>query len=135
MTDVEGVNTREDFVRHPSTRRMYRRVNRECHACILTCSAIHRCTVRDLSLSGFRVRRETETVLLPQSLVMIRVWLPGVAAPIDIDQAMVRWDCGNEFGIEILSISNGADFQLAGFIEHTLQPSDGRAGRTSQMAV
>lgn len=112
-------------MRNPSTRRMYRRVERECHACILTSSAIHRCTVRDLSLSGARVQRQDKAVLSLHMLVMIRVWLPGISTPIDIDQAMVRWDRGNEFGVEIQSISNGSDFQLAGFIERTLQSSTG----------
>lgn len=108
-------------MRNPSTRRMYRRVERECHACILTSGAIHRCMVRDLSLSGFRVKGQGKDALSLHTPVMIRVWLPGVSAPIDIDQAMVRWDRGNEFGVEIQSISNGSDFQLAGFIERTLQ--------------
>ena len=112
-------------MRIPSTRRMYRRVELECHACILTSSAIHRCMVRDLSLSGFRVKLQGEEALSPRALVMIRVWLPGVSTPIDIDQALVRWDRGNEFGVEIQSISNGSDFQLAGFIERTLQSSIG----------
>lgn len=119
-------------MRNPSTRRMYRRVDRECHACILTSSAIHRCMVRDLSLSGFRVKRQGETALSPHTSVMIRVWLPGVSAPIDIDQARVRWDRGDEFGVEILSISNGSDFQLAEFIERTLQPSTGCEDVSSQ---
>ena len=119
-------------MRSPSTRRMYRRVERECRACILTSSAIRRCTVRDLSLSGFRVKRQDEEVLPPHTSVMIRIWLPGISIPIDIDQAMVRWDRGKEFGVEILSISNGADFQLAGFIEQALQPSAGWEGARSQ---
>ncbi|MCC6139492.1 MAG: PilZ domain-containing protein [Nitrospira sp.] len=109
-----------------STRRLYRRVEWDCQACILTSSAIHRCTVRDLSLSGFRIKRQGKAVLSPRTPVMIRVWLPGVSAPIDIDQARVRWDRGSEFGVEVLSISNGADFQLAGFIERTLQQTAGR---------
>jgi hypothetical protein len=119
-------------MRSPSTRRMYRRVERECHACILTSGAIHRCTVRDLSLSGFRVQRQDKAVLSQHTFVMIRVWLPGNSTPIDIDQAMVRWGRGNEFGVEILSISNGADFQLAGFIERTLQPSTSCESLSSQ---
>ena len=110
-------------MRNPPTRRMYRRVERECHACILTSSAIHRCMVHDLSLSGFRVNRLGEDALSLHTSVMIRVWLPGASAPIDIDQAMVRWSRGNEFGVEIQSISNGSDFQLAGFIERTLRSS------------
>ncbi len=119
-------------MRHPFTRRMYRRIDQECHACILTSSAIQRCMVRDLSLSGFRVVRQGEAALSPQASVMIRVWLPGVSAPIDIDQARVRWDRGNEFGVEILSISNGSDFQLAGFIERALQRSSGYEDVASQ---
>jgi len=104
---------------------MYRRVERDCQACILTSSAIHRCMVRDLSLSGLRIKRQEKAALSPCAPVMIRVWLPGVSAPIDIDQARVRWRRGNEFGLEIQSISNGSDFQLAGFIERTLQSSIG----------
>jgi len=121
-------------MRHPSTRRLYRRIDQECHACILTSSTIRRCLVRDLSLSGFRVTRQDQDVLSPHTSVMIRVWLPGMSMPIDVDQAMVRWDRGNEFGVEILSISNGADFQLAGFIEQMLQSSAGWARVTSQIA-
>lgn len=119
-------------MRSPSTRRMYRRIDRECHACILTSSAIHRCTVRDLSLSGFRVRRLGEETPLLTTYVMIRVWLPGMSAPIDIDQATIRWNRGKEFGVEILSISNGADFQLAGYIESALQRSTGWQDRPGQ---
>lgn len=113
-------------MRHPSTRRMYRRIDRECHACILTSSTIRRCLVRDLSLSGFRIAQPGERLLLPNTSVMIRVWLPGGAAPIDIDQAMVRWERGNEVGVEILSISHGADYQLAGCIERVLEQAAGR---------
>ena len=111
---------------------MYRRVDCECHACILTSSAIHRCTVRDLSLSGFRVKRQGEALLSQHMAVMIRVWLPGLSEPIDIDQAMVRWDRGSEFGVEIQSISNGSNFQLAGFIARTLQSSIGCDAAPSQ---
>lgn len=121
-------------MRNPSTRRMYRRVEHECHACILTSSAIYRCTVRDLSLSGFRVKRQGEVLLSQHTTVMIRVWLPGLSEPIDIDQAMVRWDRGSEFGVEIQSISNGSDFQLAGFIARTLQSSIGCDEVPSQAA-
>lgn len=108
-------------MKSPSTRRMYRRIELECHACILTSSTIQRCMVRDLSLSGFRVKRQGSEALAPHTGVMIRVWLPGVSAPIDIDQALVRWDRDSECGVEIISISNGADFQLAACIEHILQ--------------
>ncbi len=119
-------------MKSPSTRRMYRRVERECHACVLTSSAIHRCIVRDLSLSGFRVARQGEAALSQHRFVMLRVWLPGVSTPIDIDQAMIRWDQGSEFGVEIISISSGADFQLAGFIGRTLQWSAGLEDEPSQ---
>ncbi len=112
-------------MRHPSTRRMYRRIDQECHACILTSSTIRRCLVRDLSLSGFRIAQQGEGLLLPNTSVMIRVWLPGGAVPIDIDQATVRWERGNEVGVEILSISHGADFQLAGCIERILRQAVG----------
>lgn len=60
-------------MRNPSTRRMYRRIDQECHACILPSSAIQRCMVRDLSLSGFRVQRQDKAVLSLHTFVMIRV--------------------------------------------------------------
>lgn len=104
-----------------STRRMYRRIDHDCHACILTSSTIRRCWVRDFSLSGFRITRPDEQALSANTSVMIRVWLPGVPAPIDIDHAMVRWERDGEIGVEILSISPGADFQLAECIERVLR--------------
>lgn len=102
---------------------------------MLTSGTIFRCMVRDLSLSGFRVKRQAEVTLPLHTFVMIRVWLPGMSAPIDVDQAIVRWGHGNEFGVEILSISSGVDFQLAGFIERTLQPSIGCDEASSQVFI
>lgn len=109
-----------------STRRMYRRVLSECQACILTSQALRRCTIRDLSLSGFRIQGQTK--LAVETVVMLRVWLPGVPLPVDIDQAVVRWERGVECGVEIVSISSGADFQLAQFVGRAVQCSFGLGG-------
>ena len=59
---------------------------------------------------------------------MLRVWLPNVPMSIDIDQAVIRWGRGEECGVEIVSISSGADFQLAQFIGRALQYSFGPGG-------
>lgn len=59
---------------------------------------------------------------------MLRVWLPGVPLPVDIDQAVVRWERGVECGVEIVSISSGADFQLAQFVGRAVQCSFGLGG-------
>jgi len=52
---------------------------------------------------------------------MVRIWIPGQAQPIDIDQAVIRWASNNEeVGLEVVALSNGADFQLGRYVERLL---------------
>lgn len=52
---------------------------------------------------------------------MVRIWIPWKTQPIDIDQAVIRWASKHEeIGLQVVALSNGADFQLARFVERSL---------------
>lgn len=101
------------------TRRMYRRVEADCPSCYLTSHSVRLAAVRDISLNGFRVR----CLSAPpgQTLLKLRLWLPGQKDGITIDQAIVRWAAQDEFGVQIVSLSNEADCLLAAYVERLLR--------------
>jgi len=106
-------------VQHFPTCRMYRRVMVDYPSCYLTSSFLRLSVVRDLSLNGFRITGLSG--LQPKSIVMVRLWLPGQEDSVDIDQAVVRWGNGFEFGVQIIALSNDADSRLALHIEQVLE--------------
>ena len=101
-----------------STRRMYRRVLADYPSCYLTNHSLGHSVVRDLSLNGFRM--EGLPALSRHTMMMVRIWIPDQKEMIDIDQAVVRWVRGHEFGVQIVALSNKADFRLADYIERIL---------------
>ena len=101
------------------TRRMYRRIVGNYASSVLTSHSFNYSVVRDISLNGLRIKSQAR--LLRNAIVMVRLWLPDQKDSIDIDQAVVRWVRGQEFGVQFVSLSNGADFRLATHIEHLLQ--------------
>jgi PilZ domain len=101
------------------TRRMYRRVSAEYPSCCLMGQVLKRSVIRDISLNGVRIQGFLDFPHNP--LVMIRLWLPDQQDSLDIDQAIVRWVRGQEFGVQFVSLSNEADFRLAVHIERVLQ--------------
>lgn len=109
-----------------TTRRMYRRVSTDCPSCYLTSLSIRQGVVRDLSLNGFRI--EGQSGLPRNTIIMVRLWLPGQESSIDIDQALVRWVNEREFGIQIIALSNEADLRLANHVEQALQHTAMNAG-------
>ncbi len=101
------------------TRRMYRRVSTEYPSYYLMGQVLRQSVIRDISLNGVRIQSLSD---LPRNtLVMIRLWLPDQQDSLDIDQAIVRWVRGQEFGVQFVSLSNEADFRLAVHIERVLQ--------------
>ncbi|MDH4301026.1 MAG: PilZ domain-containing protein [Nitrospira sp.] len=101
------------------TRRMYRRVSAEYTSYYLMGQVLRQSVIRDISLNGVRIQSLSD---LPRNpLVMIRLWLPDQQDSLDIDQAMVRWVRGQEFGVQFVSLSNEADFRLAAHIERVLE--------------
>lgn len=75
--------------------------------------------VRDVSLNGIRLSGLPS--VQRDSIVMVRLWLPGQADSIDVDQAVVRWVDGFEFGVQIIALSNEADLRLALHVERVLE--------------
>ncbi len=91
----------------------------EYPSCYLTSSSFLQAIVRDFSLNGFRI--EGHSHLLCDAVIMVRLWLPNQEASLDIDQAVVRWVRGREFGVQIVTLSNEVDLRLARHVEQTLQ--------------
>jgi hypothetical protein len=102
-----------------TTSRMYRRVSSDDPACYLHNQSFRQGRVRDLSLNGFRV--EGQSGVRCNDMVMLRVWLSGGDGSIDIDQAVVRWVNEQEFGVQIIALSNESDLRLALHVEGELE--------------
>lgn len=101
------------------TRRMYRRVSADYPSCYLMGQVLRQAVIRDISLNGVRIQSLSDPPL--NLLMMLRIWLPGQQESLDVDQAIVRWVRGQEFGVQFVSLSNEADFRLAAHIEQVLQ--------------
>jgi len=100
------------------TRRMYRRLEADYPSCYLLPHSVRLAAVRDISLNGIRIRCLSAPPA--QTILKIQIWLPGQSDGIEIDQAVVRWTEQDEFGVQIVSLSNNADSQLAAHIEQLL---------------
>ncbi|MCP9438554.1 MAG: PilZ domain-containing protein [Nitrospira sp.] len=101
-------------MRSVSTRRMYRRIPTGYRGSLFVHGFVQHVVVQDLSLNGLRIEGD-----LPPpcgSLVAVRIWLPDGMA-LDVDQAVVRWSNETQCGVQIISLSNEADFRLARHIE------------------
>lgn len=98
---------------------MYRRVSVDCPGCYLTSSSFRQGIVRDVSLNGVRI--EGQSGLSRNTIVMLRLWLPDQEGSVDIDQAVVRWASEREFGAQIVSLSNEADYRIASHVERMLR--------------
>lgn len=101
------------------TRRMYRRVEADYPSCYVMPHSVRRATVRDISLNGFRVSCLSAPSC--QTILKLQLWLPGQKDDIAIDQAVVRWAEQDEFGVQIVSLSNDADCRLAAHVEQLLR--------------
>ncbi|MBX3327808.1 MAG: PilZ domain-containing protein [Nitrospira sp.] len=101
------------------TRRMYRRIEADYPSCYLTSHSVRLAAVRDISLNGFRVR--CLSAPQDQTILKLHLWLPGQKDGITIDQAVVRWAEQDEFGVQIVSLSNDVDCRLAEHIEQLLR--------------
>jgi len=101
------------------TRRMYRRVETDYPGCYLMTQSGRFAAVRDIALNGFRVRCLSAPPA--RTILKLQLWLPGQKDGIQIDQAIVRWTEQDEFGVQIVSLSNDADSRLAAHIEQLLR--------------
>lgn len=101
------------------TRRMYRRLEADYPSCYLLPHAARLAAVRDISLNGIRIRCLSAPPAT--TILKIQIWLPAQKDGIEIDQAVVRWTEQDEFGVQIVSLSNNADCRLAAHIEQLLR--------------
>ncbi len=60
-------------------------------------------TAKDLSIRGCRV--ESFIPVLPNMRVKLTIDIQDQAAAIEVEQAVVRWVSGNEFGLEFVTIN------------------------------
>ncbi|MBS0149945.1 MAG: PilZ domain-containing protein [Nitrospira sp.] len=100
------------------TRRMYRRLDAEYPCRYVMPHCVRLAAVRDISLNGFRV--QCLSAPPSQTIIRVQLWLPGQKDCLKIDQAVVRWAEQEEFGVQIVALSNDADCRLAGHIEQLL---------------
>jgi hypothetical protein len=72
-------------------------------------------TATDLSIRGCRV--ESFTPVLPGIRVKLSIDVPEPKSVIEVDQAVVRWVIGQEFGLEFASIAPEQFEQLTKVIQ------------------
>ncbi|MDH5669900.1 MAG: PilZ domain-containing protein [Nitrospira sp.] len=119
----------------PSTKRMYRRIPADYIGYCLTQYSFQAAIVRDISLNGFRI--EGPTNIPRESVITLQLWLPDGDGVIDVEQVLVRWKKEREIGVQIVTLSNEADYRLARHVEERLRQSgiryervDGRMKRS-----
>jgi hypothetical protein len=76
----------------------------------------------DISRQGWRVVGEQPVV--KGTKLSVTMNLPGETMPIMIDEAMVRWTNGNEFGIELTRITPDAAARLSDYLTAHLPASE-----------
>jgi len=104
-----------------STKRMYRRIPTDYIGYCLTHHSFQAAIVRDISLNGFRIKGPTN--IPRESVITLQLWLPDGDGVIDIDQVLVRWKKDREIGVQIVTLSNEADYRLARHVEERLRRS------------
>lgn len=73
-------------------------------------------TVWDLSAGGWRIQGDHQVrVGLPLTL---RMELPGEKSPLEIEQAIVQWVSGRDFGVQIRKIHRTSAKKLERLIGH-----------------
>ena len=76
--------------------------------------------VQDVSLAGWRVvgaQRITQGDILS-----LRIFLPLVPAPIQIESASVQWVKGREFGLSMIKISPSVEAAIKTFVQTMAEP-------------
>ncbi len=71
--------------------------------------------VTNISDRGCKVHSHNKPVL-DGSYLTLRVSLPGRKAPLKVDEAVVRWSKGREFGLELRRMQPAEQDRLRGFM-------------------
>jgi hypothetical protein len=83
-------------------RRQHRRVPAQLKSLLLGNSHEVEGVTLDLSIGGARI--ESEIDVFPGKQIRVRLVVPGQEEPLLIDQALVRWDDEDTFGIQFLTV-------------------------------
>lgn len=84
----------------------------------LTAEGLTSGTLIDLSTHGWRVTGERP--VMRGATLSMHVYLPDQPLPLDIEAATVRWTNGQEFGVEITSLSPEAAARLSDYLQTRL---------------
>ena len=80
--------------------RSFKRFLIHCHVDFLSPSYVGKGTVLNISKAGLRVT--TTQAVQTGTKLALRLFVPGLEYPINIDRAVVRWSYGPEFGLQTL---------------------------------
>ena len=94
--------------------RSFKRFLIHCHVDFLSPSYVGKGTVLNVSKAGLRVS-STQTVEAGTKLAL-RLFVPGLEYPINIDRAVVRWAYGPEFGLQTLRLQIDQEARLERWI-------------------
>ena len=94
--------------------RSFKRFLIHCHVDFLSPSYVGKGTVLNVSKAGLRVS-STQTVEAGTKLAL-RLFVPGLEYPINIDRAVVRWAFGPEFGLQTLRLQIDQEARLERWI-------------------
>lgn len=75
-------------------------------------------TVWDLSSGGWRIQGDHQVKI--GMILTLRMELPEEMAPLEIEQAVVQWVSGKDFGVHIKKICRSATIKLERLIGHHL---------------
>jgi hypothetical protein len=76
-----------------------------------------RCSVWDVSVGGWRI--EGDHQVHAGMVLTLRLDLPDGQRPIEVDQAVVQWVRGRDFGVEIRKIRTATIRRLERVIKHS----------------
>lgn len=82
-------------------------------------------TLLDMSKQGWRVAGEQP--VSKGTTMSLRVSLPGQSTALTIDEAIVRWTSGNEFGIELISLGQDAARSFSDYLTSQLSTDQPKA--------
>ena len=102
----------------PFTVRPYRRFPVQCFVKYHIGSFSGIGTVCNLSLHGWRL--SGDLLMRPGEILSLKVTLPN-EQQIEIDEAIVRWSRGGEYGIETVEVSKHTQGRLAHYVRRLMQ--------------
>jgi PilZ domain-containing protein len=107
---------------HDERPRYAPRVPVQCRVIFQSETGLGEGTVLNLSLPGAAVERHSSVPL--GRYLKLNVFLPDQHPSLKVMQAAVRWENGQQFGVEFLHLSDTAEDRLIGFLT-TPQPHPG----------